>query len=151
MNRLRYIEPTAPETRWVGPRVGLSMLSRPTRPGNRIFLGQAAKAWHPARTLHEWPLSGRTGNTVGSSMTDTPMRSEAMTPDVEFCKNKSANLAIHRCLPYLSGIDAAAFRRNFRRYSDRNDEERFGHTFRELVVGVFVARQGYEPHYEPEM
>lgn len=70
-----------------------------------------------------------------------------MSPDTRFCPNGSINLAIHQSLRYLNKKDAAAFRKKFRRV--RDDDQQFMHTYRELLAGVFVARQGYAPLYEP--
>ena len=72
-----------------------------------------------------------------------------MTIPGEFCPNSCINVAIHQSLSYLSERDAGAFRKKFRR--QRGDEQQFLHSFRELLAGVFVARQGYEPQYEPEI
>src|SRR5262245_52927591 len=72
-----------------------------------------------------------------------------MAPLTPFCRNATIDLTIRQALDCLSEADARAFRRKFR--EQRHDDQQFMHTFRELLAEVFVARQGFEPHYEPEL
>jgi hypothetical protein len=62
---------------------------------------------------------------------------------------KSVQACINRALTYLLPEDQAAFRKKFREQAD--DEHQVMHTFRELLAGVFVARQGFTPRYEPDI
>jgi hypothetical protein len=72
-----------------------------------------------------------------------------MTLTAPFCPNTTVDLSIRQALRRLSEADARTFCRKFR--EQRHDDQQFMHTFRELLAGVFVARQGFEPHYEPEL
>jgi hypothetical protein len=56
---------------------------------------------------------------------------------------------ILRALSYLSERDQAAFRKKFK--EQKEDEQQAMHTFRELLVGVFMAQQGYHLRYEPKI
>src|SRR5215467_7423288 len=61
----------------------------------------------------------------------------------------SVQACIERALSYLSEVDQKAFRRKFREQA--GDEHQVMHTFRELLAGVFIARQGFSPRYEPKI
>lgn len=57
--------------------------------------------------------------------------------------------SIERALSYLSERDQIVFRKKLKEQSE--DEHQVMHTFRELLVGVFLAQQGYTPCYEPRL
>lgn len=57
--------------------------------------------------------------------------------------------SILRALSYLSLRDQNAFRKKFSEQG--GDEHQVMHTFRELLVGVFMAQQAYRPTYEPNI
>lgn len=67
----------------------------------------------------------------------------------QFCGNTSISDMIHTSLTYLSERDANIFRRKFR--EQREDERQSLHTFRELLVGVYCVRLGYDAVFEPEI
>jgi hypothetical protein len=73
----------------------------------------------------------------------------SMSPETPFCQSESVNIAINQSFRYLNQRDAATFRKKFRQM--RDDDQQFMHTFRELLAGIFMARQDYEPQYEPEL
>jgi len=54
---------------------------------------------------------------------------------------------IPRALSYLSQRDQRIFLRKFK--DQLSDEQQVMHTFRELLVGVFMTQQGHNPSYEP--
>jgi hypothetical protein len=62
---------------------------------------------------------------------------------------KSVQACIARALTYLSQDDQRAFRKKFNEQA--GNEHQVMHTFRELLAGVFIARQGFTPRYEPEV
>ncbi len=62
---------------------------------------------------------------------------------------KTVQACINRALTYLSPQDRGAFQKKFR--EQVSDEHQVMHTFRELVAGMFAARQGFTPRYEPEI
>jgi hypothetical protein len=57
--------------------------------------------------------------------------------------------AIQRGLTYFSEQDQKKFRRKFD--SQRDDDHQAMHTFRELLVGVFMIQQGFKACYEPKI
>src|SRR5262245_38405030 len=59
----------------------------------------------------------------------------------------SAPACMERALTYLSEQDQRKFRKEFD--SRAGDEEHLQHTFRELLAGAFLARQGFTPRYTP--
>ena len=59
--------------------------------------------------------------------------------------NPSINAAIYRCFDYLVEQDARLFVRKFR--EQVGDNEQVMHTFRELLVGGFLASQGVGVRY----
>jgi hypothetical protein len=59
----------------------------------------------------------------------------------------SAPACMERALTYLSEQDQRKFRKEFDNRSGQ--EEQRQHMFRELLAGVFVARQGFSPRYGP--
>jgi hypothetical protein len=59
----------------------------------------------------------------------------------------SVQACIDRALTYLSQVDQRAFRKKFR--EQVGDDHQVMHTFRELLAGVFVAKQGFSPRYQP--
>ena len=59
----------------------------------------------------------------------------------------SVQNSIPRALSYLTERNQTRFRKKFSEQS--GDDHQAMHTFRELLVGVFMARQGFMPHYEP--
>ena len=61
----------------------------------------------------------------------------------------SVQACIGRALTCLSEDDQKRFQRKFRDQAD--DEHQVMHTFRELLTGVFFARQGFTPRYEPQI
>ncbi len=61
----------------------------------------------------------------------------------------SVQSLIPRALGYLSEQDQTTFRKKFSEQSE--DDHQAMHTFRELLVGVFMARQEYTPRYEPNI
>jgi len=56
---------------------------------------------------------------------------------------------IQNGLKYLRNQDARAFVRKFQQQS--KDERQFAHTMIELIPGIFGARMGFIPEYEPNM
>lgn len=61
----------------------------------------------------------------------------------------SVQETIPRALSYLSEKNQNAFRKKFSEQSEDNHQAM--HTFRELLVGVFMAQQRYTPSYEPKI
>jgi hypothetical protein len=59
----------------------------------------------------------------------------------------SAPACMKRALTYLSVQDQRKFRKEFDNRA--GDEGQMQHMFRELLAGVFVARQGFTPRYTP--
>jgi hypothetical protein len=61
----------------------------------------------------------------------------------------SVQSSIPPALSYLCERDQRAFAKKFSEQSGNNDQAM--HTFRELLAGAFMARQGYTPFYEPSI
>jgi hypothetical protein len=64
-----------------------------------------------------------------------------------FSGNSSINSRIHECFQYLQQDDVAKFKKRFR---EHNADQK-PHTFRELLVGGFLAKTGLQPRYEREI
>jgi hypothetical protein len=62
---------------------------------------------------------------------------------------RGVQACIPRALTYLSEQDQGSFRKKFR--EQHGDEQQAMHTFRELLAGVFMARQRFTPRYEPQI
>ena len=63
--------------------------------------------------------------------------------------NHSINAMIYQCFELLSEADARVFVKKFN--EQRKDVHQVMHTFRELLAGAFVAGQGFQPEYEPDI
>jgi hypothetical protein len=61
----------------------------------------------------------------------------------------SVQSSIPRALSHLCEQDQSTFRKKFSEQSGNNHQAM--HTFRELLVGVFMAQQEYKPRYEPNI
>jgi hypothetical protein len=61
----------------------------------------------------------------------------------------SPRACIQRGLTYLSESDRRKVRNGFENLA--GNEEQRQHLLRELLAGVFMARQGFTPRYEPDM
>jgi hypothetical protein len=60
--------------------------------------------------------------------------------------NKSINAAIYRCCEHISEEDARTFARKFR--EQPHDQNQVMHTFRELILGGFLASSGLNAKYD---
>ncbi len=60
--------------------------------------------------------------------------------------NMSVNAAIYRCFEYISKEDARAFLRRFR--EQPHDQDQVMHTFRELLLGGYLASNGLRIRYD---
>jgi hypothetical protein len=60
--------------------------------------------------------------------------------DGRIVENDSIDAAIRRCFGFLSEADVSAFERKFA--AQPHDEDQVTHTFRELVLGAFLASNG---------
>src|SRR5439155_19552720 len=56
---------------------------------------------------------------------------------------------IYQCFELLSEADARVFAKKFN--EQRKDLHQVMHTFRELLAGAFIAGQGFQPEYEPNI
>ncbi len=54
--------------------------------------------------------------------------------------NPSINACIYECFQHLDARDVTAFKRKLKSYSRLADKGEFFHTFRELIVGSYLAR-----------
>jgi hypothetical protein len=54
--------------------------------------------------------------------------------------NPSINVCIYECFQHLDARDVTAFKRKLKSYSRLADKGDFFHTFRELIVGSYLAR-----------
>lgn len=59
----------------------------------------------------------------------------------QIAENRSINESIYECFQHIDEADAERFVREFR--SQPHDKEQVLHTFRELVLGSYLARNGY--------
>jgi len=59
----------------------------------------------------------------------------------QISENKSINEAVYECFQHIEEIDAERFVKEFR--SQPHDEEQALHTFRELILGSYLARKGF--------
>jgi hypothetical protein len=55
---------------------------------------------------------------------------------------------IYECFQVLTEADQRKFVKKFKAQAA---VEEANHTLRELVLGAYVARQGFDPQYEPEI
>jgi hypothetical protein len=60
--------------------------------------------------------------------------------------NRSINALIYRCFEYISGEDEQKFVSSFR--EQPHDSRQIMHTFRELVLGAYLAANGLSVRYE---
>ena len=58
----------------------------------------------------------------------------------------SVNAAIYRCFEFLSDSDAKSYVKKFR--EQPHDEDQAKHTFRELILGAFIASHGHSVESE---
>lgn len=63
--------------------------------------------------------------------------------------NKSINETIYRCFGHICEKDAPKFVKKFR--SQLNDNTQVMHTFRELILGAYLASRGFVAKYELEI
>jgi hypothetical protein len=63
--------------------------------------------------------------------------------------NKHINETIYRCFEHICAKDVPKFVKKFRR--QLNDNTQVMHTFRELVLGAYLASRGYGVKYEYEL
>jgi hypothetical protein len=62
--------------------------------------------------------------------------------------NPSINDCIYECFQYLDEQDVTAFKRKIESYSRLDDKGEFFHTFRELIVGSYLARKDYRVRWQ---
>ncbi len=65
-----------------------------------------------------------------------------MVPEA-FSPNESINYCISECVQYFEGADRAKIEGKLREDARAKDHSTFLHTFRELLVGSYLARRGY--------
>ena len=63
--------------------------------------------------------------------------------------NKSINAMIYRCFEYICGEDVPKFVKKFR--DQCRDENLVMHTFRELVLGAYLASSGFDVRHESKV
>lgn len=63
--------------------------------------------------------------------------------------NQSINATIYRCFEHICEEDARTFVKKFR--EQPHDKEQVMHTFRELILGAFLASNGFRVRYDQKV
>jgi hypothetical protein len=58
---------------------------------------------------------------------------------------------VYECFEYLTEGDQRKFLKKFAHTKSLEDDSLVNHTLNELVLGAYVARQGFSPQYEPNL
>ena len=61
----------------------------------------------------------------------------------EFAGNSSINESIHDCFQHLEAADVSKIRQKLRAHARADNKREFFHTFRELILGSYMARNGF--------
>jgi hypothetical protein len=61
----------------------------------------------------------------------------------DFAGNSSINDSIHDCFQHLEEADVSKIRRKLRFHARADNKREFFHTFRELILGSYLARNGF--------